>query len=142
VIDGAGYAQAFDNKESDNTWWNHCTYNRTNNVSMNLYVDKVPASGYLCLRNMNLSEPLKVKIEILAEVGWGRESKQKMYNEIKNRIAVNGSFSEEELKTFCGCFVKSVTSKPIQEVREMLDYEIEDWMKSVISECADKTTAK
>ena len=91
ILDGQDNVQNFQ-KRNDNAW--QSIYESQNTVSMNTRVDVLPKNGgYLCLRNMNLRQGLTVHIEMVAEVSWSRKFKQKLYDEIKEKMGSENKYS-------------------------------------------------
>jgi len=134
ILDGANNAQNFQNKVACED-----IYQSLSTVSMNTYIDKIPSNGYLCLRNMNTLQGVTVHVEMVAEIGWGRNFKQKIYNEIKEKMESVNKYSSDEITTFCDCFVKTMSSKDIAEAKNMLDDEIKNWEKEIINNCKTKS---
>ncbi len=132
IIDGDENMKNFINKKDD--LWKPL-YSMKNTVSCNSYFDTIPAKGYICLRNMHWDQGVQVKVELVSEIGWGKSSKQKIYNNLKERLSEAEGITEEQIKLFCSCFIKQLTSKPISEVKEMLDFEVESLLASIVNEC-------
>lgn len=134
IIYGADNTQNFMNKNAF-----QFIYQNLNTVSMNTYIEALPnKEGYLCLRNMNPLKGLTVHVEMVAEIGWDKNIKQKLYNELKEKMESENKYSTDEIKLFCECFVKTITSKDIKEVKNMLDDERKDWIKEIANTCKTK----
>lgn len=117
-------------------------YQSLSTVSMNKYIGPLPEKarkgGYLCLRNKSLKKGVTVHIEMVAEVGWDKNLKQELYNQIKEGMEKENKYSPDKIKSFCDCFVKTFTSKEIKKFTSMLDSERDVWMKQIADGCKTK----
>ena len=133
ILDGSTNAQNFQNKVACED-----IYQNLSTVSMNTYIDKITKNGYLCLRNMNTLQGVTVHIELVSEIGWGKNLKQTVYNEIKLKMESENKYSSDEISSFCGCFVETIANKDINETRNMLDDERSNWIKGIAEGCKTK----
>jgi hypothetical protein len=132
IIDGRENVLNFDRK-NDGKW--QTIYSMKNTVSTNAYFDIIPNEGYICLRNMHWDQGMQVKVEIVAERGWGKSSKQYIYDHLKEKLSSVEGITEEQINSFIGCVIKKITSKSIIEISEMIEYELLEFEKNVMVEC-------
>ncbi len=135
VLDGEENRINFET-QNDSEWSGN---SMKNTFSSNVYFDKIPQQGYICLRNRHWDQEVNVKIELVAEIGWGKNSNEALYRNSADILSIKEELTEAQLKSVKSCFVKHVTSKPITEIKKMKDYELYDLFKRIDTECRKST---